>query len=109
MTARNNKWGLPASVVGIVVSHVADYDRRKACITRGGYSESVLDYYRKLNSVIDCSLAIVEEALRNDLFEDIKTGRGYSFSPASSIICKNGYYARKRKVLRLIAEGLNLV
>ncbi|MBR2342995.1 MAG: hypothetical protein IKA64_01930 [Clostridia bacterium] len=103
-----DRWGLPRGVVDIVIDICIDYDRRRLCIETKSVREDVRACYERLNSAIDEALLHAEPIVRQDLFTDIKTRRGYAYSPASTYMCKSAYYARKRKVIYAVAEALML-
>ena len=97
---------IPSSVVNIVKSVCADYDRRARVI---GIDGSVLDTYLQLNGIIDKALEEVEPGIRRIILDDVRLGRGYDFSPASPFLAKNTYYSKKRKLVYDIAKGLRLI
>ena len=103
------KWEIPTSVVEIVKTVCADYDRRERMIKHSSITGVVLDRYIELNAVIDKALESVEVGIRRNLLEDIQRGRGYDFSQASPFVAKNTYYQRKRKLIHDIALGLALI
>lgn len=103
------RWEIPTSVVNIVKSVCADYDRRQRIINSSVASTDVIARYSELNAVIDEALLDVEPGIRKDILNDIHLGRGYDFSPASPFLAKNTYYQRKRKLIHDIAKGLSLL
>ena len=103
------KWEIPTSVVDIVKTLCADYDRIERMIKHAAITGAVLEKYVELNSIIDKALEDVEAGIRRTLLEDIKNGRGYDFSAASPFLAKNTYYQRKRKLIHDIAQGLALI
>ena len=103
------KWEIPTSVVDIVKTICADYDRRERMIKHSTITGSVLARYVELNAIIDKALEDIEIGIRRDMLDDIQKGRGYDFSAASPFIAKNTYYHRKRKLIHDIAEGLALI
>lgn len=103
------KWGIPKTVVVVVIAICADYDRRTKAMQLHTVTDAVADHYSELNNVIDRALAEVEPGMRPMLLADLQQGKGYDKSMASPIIGKNGYYNRKRKVIHDIAVGLNLI
>ena len=103
------KWELPASVVNIVKTVCADYDRRARMIKCTATTDSVLARYAELNAIVDKALEDVDIGIRRDLLEDVKKGRGYDFSAASPFLAKNTYYRHKRKLIHDIAKGLSLI
>ena len=103
------KWEIPTSVVEIVKTICADYDRRERMIKHSSITGAVLDRYIELNAIIDKALESVETGIRRNLLEDVQRGRGYDFSAASPFIAKNTYYQRKRKLIHDIALGLSLI
>ena len=102
------KHELPGSVVGICVAVIADYERRRREIERGALSECLLSEYRRYNAIIDGALLCVEPEAREELLSDIASGRGYDHSMVGYLFYKNGYYARKRAVIYVVAVGLGL-
>ena len=102
------KHDLPSGIVSIAISVISDYDRRKKEISKGALSESVLSEYARLNLIVDGALLCVENSFRDALVNDIIHGNGYRYSMLSSLVCKTGYYDRKRTVIYLVAVGLGL-
>ena len=110
MSRRNNtKFNLPFSLVQIIKSICADYDRRADIINRSSASDDVTEEYLKLNKAVDDAFTDVEIGLKKHLLEDIKLGRGYEASLASSFIAKNTYYKRKKKIIYDVARSLSLL
>ena len=103
------KWEIPTSVVDIVKTVCADYDRRDRIIKNSTADGDVLERCIELNAAIDRALETVEVGMRRELLRDIYEGRGYDHSPISSYIAKNSYYQRKRKLIHDIASGLYLI
>lgn len=103
------KWEIPTSVVDIVTTVCADYERRERMIRYAGVTGDVLERYVELNATIDKALECIELGIRRDLLRDICEGRGYEHSPAASFLAKNSYYQRKRKLIHDIAVGLSLI
>lgn len=101
------KWEIPRTVVEIVKSICADYDRR--AIAMENAAEDTVKTYKRLNESIDQAMTDIEPAIRRTMLEDIYTGRGYGYSPASAIMTKNAYYSRKRKAVHDIAVNLMLL
>jgi hypothetical protein len=97
---------IPSSVVNIVKSVCADYDRRALLIRSGA---PLSQRYVELNGAIDRALEFVECGIRRTILDDIHLGRGYGYSPASAILSKNAYYARKVKAVYMIACELKLL
>lgn len=100
---------LPSSVVEIVKTICADYDRRERAIKHGNVTGVVLERLVELNAIIDAALEDIEIGVREDMLRDIQNRRGYDFSPASYCISKNTYYKRKKKLIYDIAKNLALV
>lgn len=100
-------WEIPYTVVNIVRSVCADYDRRN--IDMQSKSDDVINQYRALNAAIDIGLSDLEVGIRRVMLDDICMGRGYGYSPVSAIMTKNAYYHRKRKAIHDIAEQLKLI
>ena len=103
------KWEIPSSVVDIVKTVCADYDRRERAIKYSAITGAVLARYVELNAIIDKALDDVEIGIRRYLLDDIQLGRGYDSSQASPFLAKNTYYQRKRKLIHDIARGLSLI
>lgn len=103
------KWGIPKSVVVVVVALCADYDRRAKAISIEQSGDPVVKRFMEINQVIDNAFADVEQGIRAQLLADLQQGRGYDSSMAAPFIGKNGYYNRKRKVIHDIAVGLRLI
>lgn len=99
-------YNIPRSVVNVVRSMCADYDRR-ALLIRSDTPSS--QRYIELNGAIDKALEFVECGIRRTILDDIHLGRGYGYSPASAILSKNAYYARKVKAVYMIACELKLL
>lgn len=100
---------IPASVVNIVKTVCADYDRRERMIKHSSITGTVLEKYVEWNAIIDKALEDVEVGIRRSLLEDVQHGRGYDFSATSPFLAKNTYYKRKRKLIYDIAQGLLLI
>ncbi len=100
-------WEIPYTVVNIVRSVCADYDRR--AIAMQSCACDVIDQYRALNDAVDRGLSDLEVGIRKIMLDDICSGRGYGYSPVSAIMTKNAYYHRKRKAIHDIAEQLKLI
>lgn len=103
------KYEIPASIVEIVKTVCADYDRRERAIKYSSITGPVLERYVELNGIIDMALEEIECDVRRDLLKDVSSGRGYNFSAASPFFAKNTYYQRKRKLIHDIAKGLCLL
>ena len=103
------RYEIPKSVVLIVKSVCADYDRRRLLSEMGDIDEGVKARYDYLNRAIDDALEDIDPGIRRVLLEDIRINRGYDYSPASPFITKNCYYMRKKKVIHDIAKGLSLI
>ena len=100
---------MPKGVVQIVKCICADYDRRARAIP---YTDNrdVRDTYIRMNTAVDSALlSITEPGIRDLMLRDMVCRRGYERSRAREMICGQSYYARRRKVLRLIAEELALI
>lgn len=103
------KWEIPTSVVEIVKAICADYDRRERVIKFGSVTGATLERYVELNGAVNDALQDIEVGLRSTILKDIQQGRGYYFSAAQDLICKSGYYNRKRKLIYDIAISLSLL
>lgn len=103
------KWDMPTSIVEIVKAICADYARRERVIKFGTATGSILERYVELNGAINTALQDIEVGLRDTILKDIQQGRGYYFSAAQELICKSGYYNRKRKLIYDIAVSLSLL
>ena len=103
------KFNMPLTLVQMIKSICADYDRRADRIIHSLASNDVTEEYVKLNKAIDDAFVDVEIGLKKHLLEDIKTGRGYEASLASSFIAKNTYYKRKKKIIYDVARSLSLL
>ncbi len=102
------RYTLPGSVVDIVESICADYERRRRTIETGK-DERVVNTCRQMNDVIDRALLDVEEGMRRDMLLDIAEGRGYDRSALQMKISKRAYYNRRRKLVYDVAVGLALM
>lgn len=100
---------LPSTVVNIVKTLCADYNRREQAIKRGNVTGAVLDRFVELNAVIDTALEEIEVGIRKEILYDIQYNRGYDFSPVSYCIAKNSYYKRKKKIIYDIAKNLAFI
>lgn len=100
---------IPKSVQAISRAICADYARRKKelpSIT----DEAVRASYVRMNEAVDAALLSLEEGpIREVIGRDILSRRGYEMSTAREIISVGAYYARRRQVLRLVAEELALI
>lgn len=103
------RYEIPKSVVVIVKSVCADYDRRRLLSEMGDLDESVKNRYDYLNGAIDSALVEIDPGIRRVLLDDIRINRGYDYSPASPFLTKNSYYMRKKKIIHDIAKGLSLI
>ena len=103
------KYDIPTTVVEIVKTLCADYNRRERATKFSNVTGDVLARYVQLNAVIDKALEEVEVGIRKDILQDIQKRRGYDFSTAAECISKNTYYRRKRKLIYDIAKGLALL
>ena len=103
------KWDLPFSIVKIVSTICADYDRRRIAMQFKTDSADVIREYERLNGIIDSALLEIEVGIRRVMLDDVILGRGYDFSPASPFLAKNTYYQRKCKLVYDIAKGMMLV
>lgn len=103
------KFNMPLTLVQMIKSICADYDRRADIIIHSLASDDVTEEYIKLNKAVDDAFSDVEIGLKKHLLEDIKTGRGYEASLASSFIAKNTYYKRKKKIIFDVARSLSLL
>ena len=101
------RWEIPPTVVEIVKSICADYDRRAIAIQTA--AEDVVNTYKAMNDAIDHAMQDIEPEIRRTMLEDIYNGRGYYSSPASAIISKNAYYSRRHKAIHDIAVKLMLL
>ena len=109
MIKQYQKREIPITVMKIIKSVCIDYDRRAFELKRDEIAEKTRETFLTLNTAIDAALESVEAGLRRGLFEDIKLGRGYNFSPCSAFICKTCYYSRKNKVIFIMAHNMNLI
>lgn len=100
------RWEIPGTVVQIVKTMCADYDRRAVIIRSAAQAH---EDYKNINGAIDRGLTCAEEPVRRFLLEDIGSGRGYWYSPASALLSKNAYYARKKQIIHDIAVELRLL
>ena len=100
------RWEIPGTVVQIVKSMCADYDRRAVIIRSAAQAH---EDYKNINGAIDRGLTCAEEPVRRFLLEDIGSGRGYWYSPASALLSQNAYYARKKQIIHDIAFQLGLL
>lgn len=101
------RWEIPPTVVEIVKSICADYDRRAIAIQTA--AEDVVNTYKAMNDAIDHAMQDIEPAIRRTMLEDIYNGRGYAYSPVSAVMSSRPYYARKRKMVHDIALELHLI
>ena len=101
------RWHIPSTVVCIVKTMCADYYRRDVALK--DMPPEVAECYRMMNGAIDRALEKVEPGIRRTMMEDIATGRGYDFSPASAIVSRRPYYARKRQIIHDIAVEYRLI
>ena len=103
------KWALPSTVVGLVNSICADYERREKAIRCESVSERVLEYFIYLNAIVDKALEEIEPGIRREILRDISEHKGYYRSGCSVIMEKNSYYRRRRKLVHDIASMMNLI
>lgn len=101
---------LPRGVAQIAKAICADYDRRARALRAGIEDEKVRATYTRLNATVDEALSEIEEpTIRRELLRDMVAGRGYERSGARPYICDKSYYARRRKVLYLVAKTVALI
>lgn len=104
-----NKENIPRSATKVVVAICADKKRRDCILKSGNVSVDTINSLTRLNTAISSAFECIEVGVRDILFSDICTGTGYRFSDARTLVCQYGYYARKRTVIRNIAQQLNLI
>ena len=102
-------WEIPSSVVYMVNAICTDYDRRERAIKYSSITGQVLERYIELNAAIDKSLEEIEVGIRRDILQDIAEGHGYNKSKAQTLVSKNTYYRRRRKLIYDIAKKLSLL
>lgn len=100
---------IPDSVARMVRTICADYERRERAIKYSNITGTVLARYIELNAAIDGALQVIEVGIRDDIFRDIASGRGYTRSCAQCLVSKNAYYRRRRKLIYDIARRLALI
>ena len=103
------KWNVPKTVEDIVRAICADYDRRAIAIQSMSEDSLIKNKYKEINLLIDSAIEDIEAPIRRVMLEDIFNGRGYDRSPASYMISRRPYYARKHKIIHDIALKLNLI
>lgn len=103
------KWEVPTSVVKIVNSICADYERRERLIKYSATTGAVLTKAVELNAVVDKALEEIEPGIRRDIIKDISLGRGYNKSNCCVIMQNETYYRRRRKLVHDIAVALSLI
>ena len=103
------QYKLPSSVVNVVKCIIIDYNRREGAIKHSAISGAVLERYIELNSAIDKGLSEIETGIRTYMLEDIIKGVGYERSLVQSLLSKNAYYRRRRKLIYDIAVELSLL
>ena len=103
------KYEIDSSVVSIVKSIIADYDRREKLIKYSNVTGAVLDELIKLNAIVDRALEDIECGMRRDIVQDITYGRGFFKSNCCVMMEKNTYYRRRRKLVYDIAVELHLI
>ena len=101
---------MPRGVVMIAKAICADYDRRAKALSTGIKDRRVREAYERMNGWVDEALDTIEEpAIRAELLRDMVARRGYDRSRVQWCICANSYYARRRKVLYLVAKSASLI
>jgi hypothetical protein len=103
------KWEIPTSVVKIVNSICADYERRERLIKSSAITDAVLAKAVELNAIVDKELEHIEPGIRREIIRDISEGRGYYKSGCCVIMDKNAYYRRRRKLVHDIAVTMSLI
>ena len=103
------KWEIPSTVVKIVNSICADYDRREKIIKYSTVTGAVLEKSIELNAIVDKALEDIEPGIRKEIISDIAEGRGYYRSGCFVIMEKNAYYRRRRKLVHDIAVTMSLI
>ena len=103
------KWEIPTTVVKIVNSICADYERREKLIKYSTVTGAVLERMVELNAIVDKALEDIEPGIRREIISDISEGRGYYKSGCCVIMDKNAYYRRRRKLVHDIAVTMSLI
>lgn len=103
------RWEIPSTVVKIVNSICADYERREKIIKYSVETGAVLEKSIELNAIVDKALEDIEPGIRREIITDISEGRGYNKSGCSVIMGKNAYYRRRRKLVHDIAVTMSLI
>ena len=106
--SKKNECILPKTLAIYIEAVVMDYARREAALEGNDISESTRKQYIKFNIAVDMGFAFLEPALKDTMFKDIVSKRGYYSSEASAIICRNAYYKRRARILYNIAIALNM-
>lgn len=100
---------LPKGVAMIAMAICSDYSRRKKTLPLVD-DEIVAAAYARMNDAVDAAMMLVEEGpVRDAIRDEILTRTGYEYSKVRGIISVGSYYARRRLVLRTVAEKLNLI
>ena len=103
------KYEIPKTVVEIVCSICADYERRELAIRHSNITGETLERYIELNGAIEHALGMIDARVKVYLLEDVAVGRGYDFSQCSGLVAKNTYYEAKRRFIYEIAKKIYLL
>lgn len=98
--------GLPRSVFDVVSALCGDYSRRADYEAE---DEAVRSVNRTLNNVIDGALVVIDIGMRDIIFSDLISGKGYRKSRAAIMCGKGTYYRQKKRFVKKIAEELHLI
>ena len=100
---------VPRSVVEIVKSLCADYERRELAIKHSNISGDVLMRYVELNAAIDKAFSSFSPEVKGWMLSDVASGRGYDYSQCTSLLGRKAYYLKNRKIIFDIALDLYLL
>ena len=103
------RYEIPKTVVEIVCSICADYERRELAIKHSNITGEILSRYVELNEAIESSLVACDARVKEYIIMDVAEGRGYDFSPCSTLVAKNTYYESKRRFIYEVAKKINLL
>ena len=96
-----------------ILAVCGDFKKRAAEIRRGTRRQEVLDRYLFLNKAI---LEALDEVCRGEseeikllFLEALAERRGHNWSPLCTLMSPTAFYERKYRIMRRIAEKLNII
>lgn len=104
---------LPKTLGMMIVSDAKDYFRRKKVLLSGTKTnDGIIAEYRRRNDIIYRAAVDTmygNEELAEKLIEDVALRRGWQWSSLGMIMSHETFYARKRKMIYLVAKEYKLI